>query len=157
MLSISLDQCAREVLETVPLVMRTVRAEMRCHRTADLSVPQFRTLNFLHRQAGASLSQVAEHIGLTLPSISLLVDGLVERKLILRNTSAADRRRVTLTLTAHGQSVLDAAHGAAQAALAEKLAALSAKDRMIVAQAMQALHPIFEPDLHGEWTNRSNL
>ena len=135
MLSISLDQCAREVLETVPLVMRTVRAEMRRHRTADLSVPQFRTLNFLNRQAGASLSQVAEHIGLTLPSVSLLVDGLVERKLILRNTSAADRRRITLTLTARGQSVLEAAHGATQAALAEKLAALSAKDRVIVAQA----------------------
>jgi DNA-binding MarR family transcriptional regulator len=150
MLSISLDQCAREVLETVPLVMRTVRAEMRRHRTADLSVPQFRTLNFLNRQAGASLSQVAEHIGLTLPSVSLLVDGLVERKLILRNTSAADRRRITLTLTARGQSVLEAAHGATQAALAEKLAALSAKDRMIVAQAMQALRPLFEPDLHGE-------
>jgi DNA-binding MarR family transcriptional regulator len=150
MLSISLDQCAREVLETVPLVMRTVRAEMRRHRTADLSVPQFRTLNFLNRQAGASLSQVAEHIGLTLPSVSLLVDGLVERKLILRNTSAADRRRITLTLTARGQSVLEAAHGATQAALAEKLAALSAKDRMIVAQAMQALRPLFEPNLHGE-------
>ena len=150
MLSISLDQCAREVLETVPLVMRTVRAEMRRHRTADLSVPQFRTLNYLNRQAGASLSQVAEHVGLTLPSTSLLVDGLVERKLILRNTHAADRRRITLTLTARGQSVLEAAHGATQAALAEQLAALSAKDRMIVAQAMQALRPLFEPDLHGE-------
>jgi len=150
MSSISLDECAREVLETVPLVMRTVRAEMRHHRAADLSVPQFRTLNFLHHQAGASLSQVAEHIGLTLPSVSLLVDGLVERKLILRNTSAADRRRVTLTLTARGQSVLDAAHGATQAALAEKLAALSAQDRGIVVQAMQALHPLFEPDRHSE-------
>ncbi len=150
MSSLSLDECAREVLETVPLVMRTVRAEMRRHRTADLSVPQFRALNFLHHQAGASLSQVAEHIGLTLPSVSLLVDGLVERKLILRNTSAADRRRVTLTLTARGQSVLDAAHGATQAALAEKLAALPAKDQMIVIQAMQALHPLFEPDRHSE-------
>jgi DNA-binding MarR family transcriptional regulator len=150
MSSISLDECARQVLETVPLVMRTVRAEMRRRRTADLSVPQFRTLNFLNRQAGASLSQVAEHIGLTLPSMSLLVEGLVERKLILRNTHAADRRRVTLTLTARGQSVLEAAHGATQAALAEKLAALSAQDRTIIVQAMQTLRSIFEPDLHGE-------
>jgi DNA-binding MarR family transcriptional regulator len=148
--SISLDECARQVLETVPLVMRTVRAEMRRHRAADLSVPQFRTLTFLSRQAGASLSQVAEHIGLTLPSMSSLVEGLVERKLILRNPHSVDRRRVTLTLTARGQSVLEAAHGATQAALAEKLAALSAQDRTIVVQAMQALRPLFEPDLHGE-------
>jgi DNA-binding MarR family transcriptional regulator len=148
--SISLDECARQVLETVPLVMRTVRAEMRRHRAADLSVPQFRTLTFLSRQAGASLSQVAEHIGLTLPSMSSLVEGLVERKLILRNPHSVDRRRVTLTLTARGQSVLEAAHGATQAALAEKLAALSAQDRTIVVQAMLALRPLFEPDLHGE-------
>jgi DNA-binding MarR family transcriptional regulator len=148
--SISLDECARQVLETVPLVMRTVRAEMRRHRAADLSVPQFRTLTFLSRQAGASLSQVAEHIGLTLPSMSSLVEGLVERKLILRNPHSVDRRRVTLTLTVRGQSVLEAAHGATQAALAEKLATLSAQDRTIVVQAMQALRPLFEPDLHGE-------
>ena len=150
MLSISLDQCAREVLETVPLVMRTVRAEMRRHRAADLSVPQFRTLTFLNRQAGASLSQVAEHIGLTLPSISLLVDGLVERKLILRNTHAVDRRRVTLTLTARGRSVLEAAYDATQTALAEKLSTLSTQDRSIVAQAMLTLRPLFEPDLLSE-------
>ena len=46
--------------------------------------------------------------------------------------------------------MLEAAHGATQAALAEKLAALSAQDRTIVVQAMQALSPLFEPDLHGE-------
>ena len=148
--SISLDECAREVLETVPLVMRAVRAEMRCHRAADLSVPQFRALTFLDRQAGASLSQVAEHIGLTLPSMCTLVDGLVERKLILRKTHATDRRRVTLTLTARGQAVLEAAHSATRAALAEKLAALSTQDWIIVVQAMQALRPIFEPSWHGE-------
>jgi DNA-binding MarR family transcriptional regulator len=144
MSTISPETCAREVLETAPLVMRAVRAEMRRHRAADLSVPQFRTLTFLNRQAGASLSEVASHIGLKLPSISLLVDGLVERKLISRSTHAADRRRVTLALTARGQSVLEAAHSATQAALAEKLAALSYQDRTIVVQAMQALHSVFE-------------
>jgi DNA-binding MarR family transcriptional regulator len=148
--SLSLDECARELLETVPLVMRTVRAEMRRHRAADLSVPQFRALTFLNRQAGASLSEVAEHIGLTLPSMSTLVNGLVERKLILRNTDSVDRRRVTLTLTTRGQSVLEAAHDATQAALAEKLFALSAQDRVVVLQAMQALRPIFESNLHDE-------
>lgn len=150
MTSISLDQCARQVLETVPLVMRTVRAEMRRHRTADVSVPQFRTLNFLNHQAGASLSKVAEHIGLTLPSMSLLVEGLVERKLVSRATHATDRRRVTLTLTTHGQSVLEAAHAATRAALAEKLAALSIQDRATVAQAMQVLCSIFEVAAQGQ-------
>jgi DNA-binding MarR family transcriptional regulator len=149
MTSISLDKCARQVLETVPLVMRTVRAEMRRRRAADLSVPQFRTLNYLNHQAGASLSEVAEHIGLKLPSISVLVDGLVERQLVSRTPHATDRRRVTLTLTARGRSVLAAAHAATQAALAEKLTALSVQDRATVTQAMQALRPIFEVQAQG--------
>ncbi len=144
MKDISAQECARHVLEVVPLVMRAVRAEMRKGHAEDLSVPQFRTLNYLDHHTGASLSQAAEHIGLTLPSMSTLVEGLVERGLISRSPHQVDRRRVTLTLTPRGQSVLGSAHGATQAALAERLDALSAEDRLAVAQAMQALRPIFQ-------------
>lgn len=145
MSSVSLDESARQVLDTVPLVMRAVRAEMRRQSAADLSVPQFRTLIFLKRQAGASLSQVAEHIGMTLPSMSALVGGLVERGLVRRRDDAGDRRRVTLTLTERGESVLGVAYAGAQAALAGRLAVLSAEERATVAHALQLLRPIFEP------------
>jgi len=145
MSSVPLEESARRVLETVPLIMRAVRAEMRRQSAADLSVPQFRTLIFLSRQAGASLSQVAEHIGLTLPSISVLVGGLVERGLVRREAHAADRRRVTLTLTERGESVLAGARDATQAALAARLSVLSPEDRATVAQALQLLRPIFDP------------
>ena len=43
----SRKETARQVLEVVPLVMRTVRTEMRRHRAHHLSVPQFRTLGFV--------------------------------------------------------------------------------------------------------------
>src|SRR5512136_939151 len=102
------ETCAQEILEVVPLVMRTIRAEMRRHRTADLSVPQFRTLAFIDRNVDASLSDVAEHIGLTLPSMSKIVDGLVTRKLVTRQTAAEDRRRMMLALTTRGRSALQA-------------------------------------------------
>src|SRR5512137_2718402 len=100
------DICAQEILEVVPAVMRIIRAEMRRHRTADLSVPQFRTLAFIDRNVAASLSDVAEHIGLTLPSMSKIVDGLVMRKLVTRQTHPTDRRRMTLALTPRGQTAL---------------------------------------------------
>ncbi len=145
MSSISLEECARQVLETTPLVMRAVRAEMRRGRAADLSVPQFRTLLFLHREAGASLSQVAEHIGLTLPSMSALTDGLVARGLLARAADRQDRRRVTLTLTESGQSVLETARRLAQAALAERLAGLSPQERVGLVEALQCLRQVFDP------------
>ena len=145
-MSISPDECAHQMLEVVPLVMRVIRSEMRDHRTPDLSVPQFRTLAFLSHHAGASLSDVAEHIGLRLPSMSKLMDGLVARSLVKRETHPDDRRRVTLALTARGQTMLRAAHAATRTCLAERLAMLSASDRATVTQAMQVLHPLFVTD-----------
>ena len=139
----STKACARAILEVVPAVMRTVRTEMRQHRAADLSVPQFRTLGFLNRQPGASLSAVAEHIGLTLPAMSTLVDGLVARNMVERGPAPDDRRRIALTLTSQGRTILEATHTAAESRLADRLVTLSADDRALVAQAMQILRPVF--------------
>ena len=154
------EQAAQQVLDVVPLVMRTLRAQMREHRGENLSVPQFRTLGFLKRREGASLSEVAEHIGLTLPSMSKLVDGLVARKLVVRETYAGDRRRVTLALSARGRATHEAAVGSTRAFLVERLACLDEAERVDVARAMQILRPLFagerersadrEIDRHGD-------
>ena len=66
--SASASDCAAHLLEIVPAVMRTIRGQMRSHSAAELSVVQFRALAFLNRRAGASLSDLAEHIGLSLPN-----------------------------------------------------------------------------------------
>lgn len=140
------DDCAALVLETVPLVMRSVRAEMRGHRAPDLSVPQFRALNFLYRRPGASLSDVADHVGVTLPSMSKLVEKLVARGLVTRQDDPGDRRRITLALTEPGRAELQAAREATHARLAQRLATLSPEQRAVVAEAMRALRGVFAPE-----------
>jgi DNA-binding MarR family transcriptional regulator len=136
-------EAAHEVLEVVPMVMRIIRAEMRSHSAPDLSVPQFRSLAFLNRHAGCSLSDLAEHVGLTLPSMSKLVDALVERKLVTRETYAGDRRRVTLALTPRGSAILESARESTLAWLAEWLGQLDAQERAVVVDAMRVLRPVF--------------
>ena len=136
-------ETARAIIDTVPLVMRTIRSEMRRTGACNLSVPQFRTLNFIARHPQTSLSEVAEHIGLALPSMSKLVDGLVERKLIVRQSYSDDRRRITLELNARGKDLLQSAHASTQTALAERLSTLSESERGMVVRAMQILHPLF--------------
>lgn len=137
------DDGAREILEVVPHIMHTIRTHMRSHSSAELSVPQFRTLAFLNRWPGASLSDVAENIGLTLPSMSKLVDGLVARQLVRREASPVDRRCITLALTSLGQTSFQAAYQATQVQLAELLTALNDTERATVVKAMQVLRPIF--------------
>src|SRR5215211_5109443 len=78
------ELCAREVMETVPLVMRFIRAEVRSRRAPSLSVPQLRVLTFLSRTPGAPLSSVAEHLGVARSTASAIVDRLVRRKLVSR-------------------------------------------------------------------------
>src|SRR5512135_129538 len=94
---------AQQVLEAVPLVMRTIRAQLRSHRRTDISVPQFRAMGYIDRNEGASLSDLASYIGLTLPSMSKLIDGLVARKLVTRAADSMDRRRICLSLTPLGR------------------------------------------------------
>lgn len=136
-------QVASEILEVVPSVMRQVREQMRGHRTADLSVTQFRVLAFVDRHSGASLSDVAGHIGVTLPSMSKLMDGLVERKLIAREFDRVDRRRVTLALTARGRTILETARRAARDHLTHVLSSLDTSELETVYQALTALRPLF--------------
>jgi DNA-binding MarR family transcriptional regulator len=137
------EETAGELMDVVPRVMRALRHQMRRHRGVDLSVPEFRTLGFLNRHEGASLSQVADHIGLTLPSMSKLVDGLVGRKLVEREFNRQDRRRVTLALTGRGRAILQAARTPTQAHLAQVLSALTPDERATVVRAMQVLRPLF--------------
>lgn len=141
----SVDMIAREVLEVVPLIMRTIRKEMRSRRSPDLSVVQFRTLLFLNRNPGASLSTVAEHLGLTLPTVSKMVDRMVANNLVTREDSSADRRRMTLTLTAKGQNLLAEARGGTLERLAGILEGLAPGEREVVHQAVQLLQGLFSP------------
>ena len=154
-MAITSDDCAREVLDVVPLVMRVVRAEMRAHRGPELSVPHFRVLAYLGRNENASLSEVAEHVGLRLPSMSTLVDGLVTRGLVSRSASLKDRRRVALSLTPLGRSTWSAARRATQARLSKQLASLSPEQLVTVAAAMDTLHVLFTPLPADEAESRS--
>jgi len=139
----STGECAHEVLDAVPMVMRVIRNELRKYGAKEVSMPQFRTLNFVYRKEGVSLSEVADHIGLTLPTMSMLVDGLVTRGLINRQEDPEDRRRMTLMLTEPGRVRLESARGATVAYLEERLRQLSASDRATITTAMRTLRELF--------------
>lgn len=129
--------CAHALLEIVPEMMQEIRKHVRTQRGSDLSVLQLRALAFLDRQPGAPLSAVADHVGLTLPSMSTQVSNLVERDLIARTTSAADRRYVVLQLTERGATLLATVRENARSSLAASVAHLSVAEH---AQIIDALH-----------------
>src|SRR5947209_5991783 len=143
---VSDDVCAAEVLDAVPVVMAVIRGQMRKHRSG-LTVPQFRTLYFVSTAAGHSLSDVADFIGLSLPAMSRMVDGLVEKRLRVRRTCDDGRRHVRLSLTRLGESTLHEARQLAQAHLTDLMRPLTPEQRGKVIEVMHLLRGVFAPDL----------
>ena len=139
----SAEECAREILDDVPLAMRSIRTQLRKSGAIEVSIPQFRTLVFISRHNGASLSDAADHIGLTLPSMSTMIDGLVTRNLLLRRTDPHDRRRMTLTLTERGRTTLRGARESTLTYLSGLLRNIPTSDRATLVRGMQILKSIF--------------
>jgi DNA-binding MarR family transcriptional regulator len=142
--AITPELCAQEVMETVPLVMRFIRMEMRSRRAPSLSVPQFRVLTFLSRKPGAPLSSVAEHLGVARSTASAMVDRLVRRQLVSRTTHPDERRSVVLTLTPAGAQHFREAREAASARMAKVLAGMPAADLLEMVQGLTLLGSAFK-------------
>lgn len=154
-MNFSPSACADALLEVVPMIMRAMRAEVRRHGAPEMSVPQFRALAFIGRNEGAALSDLAAFLGLTLPSASKLVDGLVAAKFIGRVTHADDRRRVALTLSAAGRRKYEIIVGQARDLFAQRVAALSTPERQRLIQSMALLRQLFAHDQPSEVAARA--
>jgi DNA-binding MarR family transcriptional regulator len=136
-------ECAADLLEVLPGLMRFVRRQMRSRRAKGLSVPQFRTLVQLRRCPSASLSLISESLGSSAPTTSRIVSGLVSKGLIVRTTCSRDRRQVSLQLTARGRAVIDAAWIGTQDVIAEKLSVLSRSQLVVLARSFALLSELF--------------
>ena len=136
--------CANELLEVIPLMMRVIRAQVRSHSSPELSMPQFRALAFLGRNERAMLGDVGNFLALSLPAASKLIDGLVAAGFATRETDPADRRKVVLALAPAGQAKYAVAVKEAAAFLAERVSRLTDVERDRLAHAMRSLRTIFD-------------
>lgn len=98
---------------------RLARAVENALTAVELSLPQYRMLIFLDEGGEAAASALAGHLGVSRPSVTALVDGLVARGLAERRGDEADRRRVAHSVTSLGLEVLAAADAAVEARLDE--------------------------------------
>ncbi|HWE02948.1 MAG TPA: MarR family transcriptional regulator [Tepidisphaeraceae bacterium] len=140
------QKCAKQMIETIPLVMQFMRRQMRKASSRKLSIAQLRTLNFVSKHDLPSLSCAAEFIGLSLPAMSRLVDGLVKADLLTRRACADDRRHVRLAVTPVGQSALDESWKSTHVRLADEVAAMKPQDCRTISAAMDILRQSFDPE-----------
>jgi long-chain acyl-CoA synthetase len=102
----------------------------------DLSPAQYRMLVQIARGTDAS-SSLAQKLAVSAPSVTSVVEGLVQRGAVERAHSAEDRRRIALALTSEGRQLLDAAEDALRARL--QSIANELEDEDLVSGAIAAL------------------
>jgi DNA-binding MarR family transcriptional regulator len=98
----------------------------------ELSPAQYRMLVQIARGTDAS-SSLAQKLAVSAPSVTSVVEALVQRGAVERAHSAADRRRIALALTEDGRDLL----GSAEKALQEKFRAIA--DEALISSAMAAM------------------
>lgn len=142
----SAHESASRLLDTIPLIMGALRHQMRDRRPGKMSVPQFRVMVFLGLHDGAMLSDVSNHIGLSRPTMSKMVDALVKRRWVSRRIPPDNRRSVRLGLTDAGKRVMREAREEARRHFADLLGRLSTDEQQTVVDALALLNKAFARD-----------
>lgn len=70
------------------------------------TVDQWRVLRAIAAADGLLMGELTDRVGIPGPSVTRLVDGLVDRALVYRTKSDPDRRRVAVHASEAGQTVL---------------------------------------------------
>jgi len=134
-------ETARDILEIVPLVMRTVAAELRA--AGELPAPAHFGLLSILSERSRMLTELAAIQGVSLPTMSNSISAMVDRGWVRRTAPETDRRVVIIEVTANGRAALERVARAAEAHLAEVLAHLDAPARRRLHGGLGVLREVF--------------
>ena len=135
------EDCADAVLDCLRLTARFLISSARGSTAGyQLTPPQFRVLDYLRSNPGASLSEVADHLGVRQPTASVTVFRLVRDKLVRRATDPSERRRIALNLTDQGSKLIGETRSALRRRLSGMLAEIKPNDLSDLAAGLAVLN-----------------
>jgi DNA-binding MarR family transcriptional regulator len=135
------DECAKNILEVSPRIVHFIRTEAR--NSSGLTISQFRILARLSHSTTTN-SELADRQGISLPTVSRTVEGLVQRGLISRSRDTGnDRRQNQLDLTKKGRGIFEKIMQTTQSKLHSKLQTLSLSEKQKIRDSFQLLSQLF--------------
>lgn len=137
-----LDERSRaieRIVRTLPRIMGALFSERLMTEEAELTIPQIRTLSALQCHSRRTMGELAEALGVSLPSATQIVDRLVRRGLVERSPDAEDRRVVRVSLTETGASITQEARRERDRQLQAASRYLSPEELTLIADALARL------------------
>jgi DNA-binding MarR family transcriptional regulator len=159
----SLDEAVTQILSTLPAMFRTIKQQARGTESSgpwrDLGGSQIWVLHALTR--GKQLSgELARGFNVTNPTMTRIVDGLVEKGYVERQHDPVDRRRIYLRITEEGREVERQTHQQFRDAMTAFLRPLSEQqlgEIMLAFQHLQSILPEEGVDHGGSCPVRVNM
>lgn len=131
------DATARDLLKVTMLLMRQLGARMR-QGEKRIEPAQIGILMRLSEKP-LTLTELATHQVVRLPTMSKSVGVLVDRGWLSRTIPAANRRQTIVALTAEGRRVLEKMGRHAERQVAELLSSLTAGERQRIQGSLEIL------------------
>jgi MarR family transcriptional regulator, organic hydroperoxide resistance regulator len=132
------DSVADAVLRVVPRIARLMEREL-VRSGSTLSVRQLRVLQRLH-DGEQIAAEIARHSSVGPAAMQGVLDGLVDRGLVLRQRSSADRRKQLLQLTDDGESALTAGNEIIQQAVGGLVQNMKKSEQTQIAEGLERLN-----------------
>jgi MarR family transcriptional regulator, lower aerobic nicotinate degradation pathway regulator len=118
------------ILDSIRRIVRVLRVSSRtAEKQVGLSGAQLFVLQALKAKPSQSINELAERTRTHQSSVSVVVQKLVERGLVIRNPSPADARRLELTVAPAANALLSSAPDTVQNRLIAALEQLPLKDQ----------------------------
>jgi DNA-binding MarR family transcriptional regulator len=133
----------QRVLDLQSCMFRSVRPA-REWLEVDLTMPQLKVLFILYAEEGASMGRLASALGVTLSTVTGIVDRLVEHAMVQRQEDPQDRRLVVCRLTPRAVDTVEQLHQAGRLRLGSVLADLALDELRTLAAGMEVLAAAFE-------------
>jgi DNA-binding MarR family transcriptional regulator len=134
-----------DVVVANPSLTLAVAARMLERALDDMTLPQFRVLSLI-ASSPERAGRIATMTGVSRPSLTGLLDGLVQRGWVRRVTVDGDRRGVSLEITDAGRDALDTAQAATRTRIDAVLELVPAADRDAVHEGLGALARAFDAE-----------
>ncbi len=104
-----------------------------------LTIGQLKSLLFIDFEGSTNFRKLATALGVTPPSVTGIVDRLVERELVTRKEDPEDRRVLLLKTTEKGKALLAKLRASRISRMSDMLAQLSLEELSALAGGLNAL------------------
>lgn len=125
----------------MPIIIRSIRSELKEAASPRISYPQFRALSNIGRGL-QTVGELAEHHGISQPAMTKTINILVGEKLVSKNKSTEDARLTILTLSPKGQILYKEVWGEVQEKISLKLKDFPIKNRKAMVSNLEKLRSI---------------